>query len=65
MNFQNNDQNLISYNKFFDDSKSAFVPRPPELLYVPVHVPAPEPIDKDLLFSTKKAINIGGIQMDF
>jgi hypothetical protein len=65
MNFQNNDQNLISYNKFFDDSKSAFVPRPPELLYVPVHVPAPEPIDKDLLFSSKKAINIGGIQMDF
>ena len=65
MNFQNTDQNLISYNKFFDDSKSAFVPRPPELLYVPVHVPAPKPIDKALLFSTKNTINVGGIQMDF
>ena len=65
MNFQNYDQNLISYNKFFDNMKSAFVPRPNELLYVPVFVPAPEPIDKALMFSSKKAINIGGIQMDF
>jgi hypothetical protein len=65
MNFQNNDQNLISYNKFFDDSKSAFVPRPADLLYVPVYVPAPKPIDKALLFSTKNAINIGGVQLDF
>ena len=65
MNFQNTDQNLISYNKFFDDSKSAFVPRPADLLYVPVYVPAPKPIDKDLLFSSKKAINIGGVQLDF
>lgn len=65
MNFQNNDENLIAYNKFFDDSKSAFVPRPAELLFVPVHVDAPKPIDKNLLFSTKKSIQIGGIQMDF
>ena len=65
MNFQNNDQNLISYNKFFDDSKSAFVPRPAELLYVPVHVPAPKPIDKALLFSTKNVINIGDSQLEF
>jgi hypothetical protein len=65
MNFQNTDQNLISYNKFFDDSKSAFVPRPADLLYVPVYVPAPKPIDKALLFSTKNAINIGGVQLDF
>lgn len=65
MNFQNNDQNLISYNNFFDNMKSAFVPRPNELLYVPVFVPTPEPLDKALLFSSKKSINIGGIQMDF
>ena len=65
MNFQSNDQNLISYNKFFDDSKSAFVPRPAELLYVPVHVPAPKPIDKALLFSTKNVINIGDSQLEF
>ena len=65
MNFQNNDQNLISYNKFFDDSKSAFVPRPAELLYVPVFVPAPKPIDKALLFSTKNVINIGDSQLEF
>lgn len=65
MNFQNNDENLIAYNKFFDDSKSAFVPRPAELLFVPVHVDTPKPIDKAHLFSTKKSIQIGGIQMDF
>jgi hypothetical protein len=64
MNFQNNDQNLISYNKFFDDSKSAFVPRPDELLYVPVEVPSPKKIDKALLFSTKNTLNIGGLQLD-
>ena len=65
MNFQNNDQNLISYNNFFDNMKSAFVPRPNELLYVPVFVPAPEPIDKALLFSSKQSINLGKHQMDF
>ena len=65
MNFQNNDQNLISYNNFFDNMKSAFVPRPNELLYVPVFVPAPEPIDKALLFSSKQSINLGKHQIDF
>lgn len=65
MNFQNNDQNLISYNKFFDDSNCAFVPRPTELLYVPVEVPVPKKIDKDLLFSTEKSINVGGIKLNF
>lgn len=65
MNFQNNDQNLISYNKFFDDSNCAFVPRPAELLYVPVEVPLPKKIDKDLLFSTEKSINVGGIKLNF
>jgi hypothetical protein len=65
MNFQNNDENLIAYNKFFDDRKSAFVPRPAELLFVPVHVDAPNPIDKALLFSTKKSIKIGGLEMKF
>lgn len=65
MNFQNTDQNLISYNSFFDNGKCAFIPRPAELLYVPVHVPAPKPIDKALLFSTKNTINVGGIKMDF
>jgi hypothetical protein len=65
MNFQNRDQNLISYNSFFDNGKCAFIPRPAELLYVPVHVPAPKPIDKSLLFSSKKTISVGGVQMDF
>lgn len=65
MNFQNKDQNLISYNSFFDNGKCAFIPRPAELLYVPVLVPAPKPIDKALLFSTKNTINVGGIKMDF
>lgn len=65
MNFQNNDQNLISYNKFFNDSQCAFVPRPADLLYVPVEIPKPKKIDKDLLFSTEKSINIGGVKLNF
>jgi hypothetical protein len=65
MNFQNNDQNLISYNKFFDDSKSAFVPRPADLLYVPVLIPEPKKLDDALLYSNKKSIKIGGIEMEF
>ena len=64
MNFQNTDQNLISYNKFFDDSKSAFVPKPAELLYVPVEVPSPKKIDKALLYSSKQTLNIGDLQLD-
>jgi hypothetical protein len=64
MNFQNTDQNLISYNKFFDDSKCAFVPKPAELLYVPVEVPAPKQIDNALMFSNKNTINIGDLQLD-
>jgi hypothetical protein len=65
MNFQNNDQNLISYNKFFENSNCAFVPRPVELLHVPVEVPVPKKIDKDLLYSTEKSINVGGIKLNF
>jgi hypothetical protein len=65
MNFQNNDQNLISYNNFFDNMKCAFVPRPDELLYVPVFIPEPKKIDKDLLYSTKKTIQVGGIKLNF
>ena len=65
MNFQNTDQNLISYNKFFDNSKCAFVPRPAELLYVPVFIPEPKKLDDALLYSNKKSIKIGGIEMEF
>ena len=65
MNFQNNDQNLVSYNNFFENMKCAFVPRPAELLYVPVFLPEPKKIDKDLLFSTKKSIKVGGIELNF
>ena len=65
MNFQNNDQNLISYNNFFDNMKCAFVPRPAELLHVPVFIPEPKKIDKDLLYSTEKSINVGGIKLNF
>jgi hypothetical protein len=65
MNFQNNDQNLVSYNNFFDNMKCAFVPRPAELLYVPVFIPEPKKIDKDLLYSTEKTIQVGGIKLNF
>ena len=63
MNFQNNDQNLVSYNNFFDNMKCAFVPRPAELLYVPVFIPEPKKIDKDLLYSTKKTIKFGDVEL--
>lgn len=65
MNFQNNDQNLISYNNFFNNMKCAFVPRPAELLYVPVFIPEPKKIDKALLYSTKKSLKVGGIELTF
>ena len=65
MKLQNNDQNLISYNNFFDRMKCAFVPRPAELLHVPVYIPEPKKIEKDLLYSTKKSIKIGGVELNF
>ena len=63
MNFQNTDQNLISYNKFFDNSKCAFVPRPADLLYVPVFIPEPKKLDNALLYSNKKSIKLGGSEL--
>jgi hypothetical protein len=63
MNFQNTDQNLISYNKFFDNSQCAFVPRPAGFLHVPVLIPEPKKLDDALLYSNKKSIKIGGIEI--
>ena len=65
MNFQNNDSNLISYNKFFDDSGSAFVPKPDELLYVPVEIPSPKKIDDSLKYNSKRSVSYGNLTLDY
>lgn len=44
MNFQNSDQNLITYNELFETKQSAFVPKPSQLLYVPVTTTIPTPL---------------------
>lgn len=44
MNFQNVDQNLLTYNELFEKKQSAFIPKPDELLYTPVMVNIPPPV---------------------
>ena len=53
MSFQNNDQNLITYNDFFEKAGSAFVPKPDSLLYVPVVIEEPPPLSPRLHAATK------------
>ena len=44
MNFQNYDQNLITYNELFEKKQSAFVPKPLQLLHTPITVQLPAPL---------------------
>ena len=53
MSFQNNDQNLITYNDLFEQAGSAFVPKPDSLLYVPVVIEEPPPLSPRLHAATK------------
>jgi hypothetical protein len=51
MNFQNVDQNLITYNDLFEKKASAFVPKPSQLIYVPVTVSTPAALPQSLSFA--------------
>jgi hypothetical protein len=65
MNFQNVDQNLLTYNEIFEKKQSAFVPKPNELIYIPETVPLPEPLDKKLSYESKNAESIGGVRLGY
>lgn len=51
MNFQNVDQNLITYNDLFEKKASAFVPKPSQLIYVPTTVSLPQSLSQSLSFA--------------
>lgn len=57
MNFQNVDQNLLTYNDLFEKKQSAFVPKPDELLYIPTMINIPAPISRALNYGTARVSN--------
>jgi hypothetical protein len=57
MNFQNVDQNLLTYNDLFEKKQSAFVPKPDELLYIPTMINIPPPISRALNYVTSRVSN--------
>jgi hypothetical protein len=64
MNFQNVDQNLLTYNELFEKKQSAFVPKPAELLYVPVLISLPSPLDPRLSFRARQTNGPGKITIN-
>lgn len=65
MNFQNVDQNLLTYNEIFEKKQSAFVPKPNELIYIPETVPVPQPLDETLSYESKIVKSIGSIDLGY
>lgn len=65
MNFQNVDQNLLTYNEIFEKKQSAFVPKPNELIYIPDTVPEPQPLDENLSYKNKNAESVGGVRLGY
>jgi hypothetical protein len=61
MNFQNYDQNLITYNELFETKQSAFIPKPSQLLYVPVTTTIPDPLNPELSYAPRTSNPIGGV----
>ena len=53
MNFQNVDQNLITYNDLFEKKQSAFAPKPNELLYIPTMINIPPPIPESHRYTAR------------
>jgi len=64
MNFQNVDQNLLTYNELFEKKESAFVPKPNELIYIPVLVSAPAPLPSILSYAAKQVDGPGNIKIN-
>ena len=63
MNFQNVDQNLLTYNELFEKKESAFVPKPNELIYIPVLVSKPEPLPSFLSYAAKQIDGPGNVKI--
>ena len=64
MNFQNVDQNLLTYNELFEKKESAFVPKPDELLYIPVFIDKPKPLASYLSYAAKQVDGPGSIKIN-
>jgi hypothetical protein len=54
MSFQNVDQNLLTYNEIFEKRESAFVPKPNELIHIPVFISTPTPLPSYLSFAARQ-----------
>jgi hypothetical protein len=63
MNFQNVDQNLLTYNELFEKGESAFVPKPKELIHVPIFIDKPKPLPAYLSFAAKQVDGPGNIKI--
>lgn len=63
MNFQNVDQNLLTYNELFEKKESAFVPKPNELIYIPVLVSKPKPLPSFLSYAAKQIDGPGNVKI--
>lgn len=64
MSFQNVDQNLLTYNELFENRESAFVPKPNELIHVPVFIDKPAPLPNYLSFAAKQINGPGNIKIN-
>ena len=63
MNFQNVDQNLLTYNELFEKRESAFVPKPNELIHVPVFIDKPTPLPSYMSFAAKEISGPGNVKI--
>jgi hypothetical protein len=63
MSFQNVDQNLLTYNELFEKRESAFVPKPNELIHVPVFIDKPTPLPSYMSFAAKEIAGPGNIKI--
>jgi hypothetical protein len=64
MNFQNVDQNLLTYNELFEKKESAFVPKPNELIYIPVFIDKPRPLASYLSYAAKQIDGPGNVKIN-
>jgi hypothetical protein len=64
MNFQNVDQNLLTYNDLFEKKGSAFVPKPKELIYTPITISKPTPLSKHLSYAARQIDGPGKIKIN-
>jgi hypothetical protein len=63
LNLQNVDQNLLTYNELFEKGESAFVPKPNELIHIPIFIDKPKPLPASLSFAAKQVDGPGNIKI--